>query len=85
VNKTNGSISCKQVKKIVGNCTDTIVPDEVMWEGSGPVLKGALSGPSIYRFDGSTTKWFPTHNSCKKGTKNHKKGVPDPYGQIFIK
>ena len=82
MNKTSGSISCKHVKKIVGNCTDTIGPDEVMWEGSGPVLKGSRS---IYRFDGSTSQWFPTHNSCKASTKNHKQGVPDPYGQIFIK
>ena len=80
--KMNGSISCQHVRNIVGNCAETIVPDKIMWEDSGPVLKGFRS---IYRFDGSRSKGFPTHNSCKASTRNHKQGVPDPYGQIFIK
>jgi hypothetical protein len=83
VGKKNGSISCQHVQKIVDNCTDNI-PDRIVWEDSGPVLI-AKDNLSIYRFDGSTSEGFPTHNSCKASTKNHKKGVPDPYGQIFIK
>ena len=83
VQKKSGSITCENLVDIGVACNDTIKPEKITWEGSGPVLKGAQR--AIYRFDGSTTASYPVHSSCKSSTKKHKRGVTNPYGQIFIK
>jgi hypothetical protein len=86
VNVKNGSIICENLTDIGVACKDAIKPDKILWEESGPVLlKEGTGRRSIYRFDGSTSASFPTHNSCKSSSKNHKEGVANPYGQIFIK
>ena len=88
-NKTDGSIKCLHIGENVGNCTNTKTdtPTKIVWEDTGPVLKGTAA---IYRFDGFTSKAVPVHNSCvynkdNNSTRNHKTGVENPYGQIFIK
>ena len=95
VNVKNGSIICENLTDIVVACKDAMIktikpdkikPNKILWEESGPVLlKEGTGRRSIYRFDGSTSASFPTHNSCKSSSKNHKRGVANPYGQIFIK
>lgn len=83
VRQKNGSIFCNHTKETT-NCGSTVIPEIVEWEKSGPVLRGS-GNIAVYRFDGSTSNWYPTHNSCKNGTKNHKRGVANPYGQIFVR
>ncbi|XP_028402406.1 uncharacterized protein LOC114525346 [Dendronephthya gigantea] len=80
--EVNGPISCKHVREIAGSCSSNAVPTYIYWENIGPMMRGSTT---VYRFDGSTSKGYPTHNSCTNGIKNEKRNVTNPYGQILIR
>ena len=44
----------------------------------------ALSG-IFYSFDGATDKGWPTHDPCDSSAANHKNGVSNPGGQIYLR
>ena len=82
VTKKTGSLSCQNVKNVATTCSG-VVPYKVIWQSRGPNLHASSF---YYDFDGSTTdsNW-PAHDPCGKDKKNHKKGVSNPGGQIYLR
>ena len=80
--KKSGSLSCQNVKNVATACSG-VVPRRIYWRSRGPSLY-ALS--HYYYFDGGTdTNNWPTHDPCGKNNQNHKKGVSNPGGQIYLR
>ena len=79
----DGSISCKNIKNVVTVCNGTTPANDIEWDSFGPLIKARNS---IYRFEGSTSSGFPTHDPCD-GTnrRNHKAGVQNPAGEIYLR
>jgi hypothetical protein len=82
VTKTQGSMSCQNIKNVATACSG-VVPNRIDWRSScGPYL--AASTSIYYLFDGNTGSCWPEHSPCSKGGTNHKKGVSNPGGQIYL-
>ena len=78
----DGSISCQNIKNVATACKD-VAPNELHWRKFGPSLD--ISGKCYYFFDGKTTGNFPVHDPCGRKEGNHKKGVRNPSGQIYLR
>ena len=82
VTTKSGSLSCQNVKNVATTCSG-VVPYRIYWKPRGPAL---LAYSYYYDFDGSTTDvHWPAHDPCGKDKKNHKKGVSNPGGQIYLR
>ena len=82
VTQNEGSISCQNIKNVATACSN-IVPNRIVWSIVGPSLRATYG---FYLFDGNTGGRYPTHDPC--GTNkpyNHKKGVKNPGGQIYLR
>ena len=79
----DGYIDCVNILSVAPDC-EGIAPDYMDWGMCGPRLK---SETSFYRFDGSISDCYPTHDPCNDGssTLHHKKGVADPGGAIYLR
>ena len=87
VAKKEGSIICENVKNVSAACSG-VVPHNVRWSSSGPVLEMSHYEYDIYyRFDGDgESAGVPTHDPCGTSSKgNHKQGVANPGGQIYLR
>ena len=87
VAKKEGSIICENIKNVATACSG-VVPHNVRWLSSGPVLEMSHYEYDIYyRFDGNgESAWVPIHDPCGTGSKaNHKQGVANPGGQIYLR
>ena len=82
VSKKDGSMSCQNTKNVATACSG-VAPSGVRWNAYGP----SLSASSLYYyFDGYTGSDWPTHDPCGKNNGiNHKKGVSNPGGQIYLR
>ena len=82
VKKKQGSISCQNIKNVATACSG-VVPNRMLW---WHLLGPRLYASSLhYYFDGETHGNWPTHDPCGKNTQNHKKGVSNPGGQIYLR
>ena len=81
VTKKEGSLSCQNVKNVATACSG-VAPNKIRWYFYGPHIHASLI---YYYFDGSTRGHWPTHDPCGKISPNHKKGVSNPGGQIYLR
>ena len=81
VAEKDGSISCQNVKNVAKACSD-VVPFKIKWKPRGAQL---LASGSYYKFEGDTRVYRPTHDPCGQGIANHKTGVENPGGQIYLR
>ncbi len=81
VTKTPGAMSCQNIKNVATTCSG-VVPYRVLWHAYGPYLSASSL---YYYFDGNTGGNWPTHDPCGKNRPNHKKGVSNPGGQIYLR
>jgi hypothetical protein len=82
VTKTYGSMRCQNIKNVATACNG-VAPNKIDWNSYGPYLSASYS--LYYYFDGNTNGNWPTHDPCGKGRTNHKKGVSNPGGQIYLR
>ena len=78
VTQKDGSISCKNIKNVAKACSGR-VPNGMKWHPRGPLLHA--SWHYYYFF---TWSW-PVHDPCGRGHSNHKKGVSNPGGHIYLR
>jgi hypothetical protein len=81
VTKTQGSMSCQNIRNVATACSG-VAPNRINWGSYGPSLHASSW---YYFFDGDTGGSFPTHDPCGKNRINHKKGVGNPGGQIYLR
>ena len=81
VTQKEGSLSCQNIKNVATACSD-VVPNIMYWYYRGPSLHASSK---YYYFDGDTRYYWPTHDPCGKNQQNHKKGVSNPGGQIYLR
>jgi hypothetical protein len=81
VTKTQGSMSCQNIKNVATACS-AVAPSRITWYSRGPSF---FASSLYYYFDGSTRVSWPTHDPCGKVGANHKKGVSNPGGQIYLR
>ena len=82
VTQNGGLVSCQNIKNVATSCSDA-APFKIIWSFGGPNLR--LSG-DLYYFEGGTKNNYPTHDPCGTGSAvNHKKGVENPGGQIYLR
>ena len=87
VTKKEGSIICENIKNVAEACSG-VVPRNVRWWNNGPVLEMSRDeNNKYYRFDGDgESAGVPTHDPCGTTSKgNHKQGVANPGGQIYLR
>ena len=81
VTKTQGSMSCQNIRNVATACTG-VAPYRIYWYPRGPTL---YASSFYYYFDGYTGSSWPVHDPCGKVQTNHKKGVSNPGGQIYLR
>ena len=81
VTQKRGSLSCQNIKNVATACSGR-VPKRMKWYSRGPYLSASWL---YYYFDGDTRSDWPTHDPCGGGQQNHKKGVSNPGGQIYLR
>ena len=81
VTKQRGSISCENIKNVATTCAG-LVPNKTVWKAPAPIL---FATGVYYSFDGATYNLWPRHDPCGEGEANHKKGVSNPGGQIYLR
>ena len=81
VKKTTGSMRCQNIKNVATACSG-VAPNRVNYGYNGPYLSASSL---YYYFDGYTGGYWPTHDPCGKYSGNHKKGVRNPGGQIYLR
>ena len=81
VTKKDGSLTCQNVKNVATACSG-VAPHRMYWFSRGPYLYASWL---YYYFGGNTRGSRPTHDPCGKGKLNHKKGVSNPGGQIYLR
>jgi hypothetical protein len=81
VTKTQGSMSCQNIRNVATACTG-VAPYRIYWYSRGPTL---YASSYYYYFDGDTGGNWPVHDPCGKVQTNHKKGVSNPGGQIYLR
>ena len=81
VSKKEGSLSCQNVKNVASACSG-VAPNKISWYSYGPHIDASSL---YYYFDGNPRSNWPTHDPCGKNSQNHKKGVSNPGGQIYLR
>ena len=76
-----GSIGCQNIKNVATACSG-VAPLTLTWGTRGPSL---LASSTYYRFIGARDTNWPGHDPCGKDQANHKKGVSNPGGQIYLR
>ena len=81
VTKQSGSISCENIKNVATTCVG-VEPYEIRWWQFGPLLHASSR---YYYFEGSNDYRWPRHDPCGEAKANHKKGVSNSGGQIYLR
>ena len=81
VTNKGGAISCQNIRNVATACSG-VAPNRIFWYPPGPSL---YASTVYYYFDGSTRHNYPTHDPCGTDQQNHKKGVSNPGGQIYLR
>ena len=82
VTEKDGSISCQNIKNVAAACSG-VVPNKMWWNSGG--LSLSASRRNYYFFNGRTDKFSPIHDPCGREKPNHKTGVSNPGGQIYLR
>ena len=77
-----GGISCENIKNVATACSGEAPFKMYWWALRGPYLSASWR---YYYFDGDTRDDWPNHDSCRNFQENHKKGVSNPGGQIYLR
>ena len=77
----SGSLSCQNVQNVTTACSG-VAPRRIHWWSRGPAI---YASSHYYFFDGYTRGPWPVHDPCGKSKPNHKKGVSNPGGQIYLR
>ena len=81
VEAKSGTVTCTLINDVVQNgCKE--VPNRYDMGPAGPDLNG---NSSMYYWDGITTINWPTHDPCALNQANHKPGVVNPGGQLYLR
>ena len=83
VTKKDGSLNCQNIKNVATACSG-VAPNRMSWSYVGPLLH-ASRDHYYYLFHGRTDWFWPFHDPCGRGEPNHKKGVSNPGGQIYLR
>ena len=85
VEEKSGSVSCQNIKNVMTVCSGA--PKVIYWWSGGPALRStwSFSYDYYYFFEGNTGKKWPSNDPCGKSDPNHKKGVRNPGGQIYLR
>ena len=81
VTKKEGPINCQNIKNVATACSG-VVPGKLKWCPRGLCLKHEKL---FYLFNAGTDRYWPVHDPCGKYSQNHKKGVSNPGGQIYLR
>ena len=81
ITKNRTSISCQNIKNVATACSG-VVPNDVVWYRAGLYL---VDVGEFYEFNGEKGYFWPFHDPCGRGEPNHKKGVSNPGGQIYLR
>ena len=81
VTKTQGSMSCQNIKNVATACSG-VAPNRVNYGYYGPYLSASSL---YYYFDGNTGNSWPTYDPCGKNSENHKTGISNSGGQIYLR
>ena len=81
VTRAHGAVSCQNTKNVATACNG-VVPNRIYWYSDSLSLLGSSY---YYVFIGYTTGYWPVHDPCGNGKENHKKGVSNPGGQIYLR
>ena len=84
VTKKVGPISCQNIKNVATACSG-VVPYKINWWVRGLNLHTSHNYQLYYFFNGATDYNWPVHDPCGTGRPNHKKGVSNPGGQIYLR
>ena len=84
VTEKGGPISCQNIKNVATACSG-VVPYKINWWVRGLNLPTSQHYQHYYFFNGGTDSNWPVHDPCGTGRKNHKKGVSNPGGQIYLR
>ena len=77
--KKQGSIICEHIKNVAPACSG-VVPDDLKWYGTGPILG------LYYRFEGTKDHLRSIHDPCGERNADHyKKELANPGGQIYLR
>ena len=78
-----GSINCTMVNLFVScpSGPSSVPITLLLYLNSGPHLQ---VNSFYYFFDCNTDTNWPTHNPCGEDDSNHKTGVTNPYGSIYL-
>ena len=82
VTKKKGPINCQNIKNVATACSG-VVPGILSYCPRGVCLKRAFG--HYYLFNAGTDRYWPVHDPCGKSSQNHKKGVSNPGGQIYLR
>ena len=81
VTKKAGSLNCQNMKNVATACNG-VVPYGVLWHPRGLSLHASSH---YYYFEVDTRGNWPTHDPCGKFQQNHRKGVSNAGGQIYLR
>ena len=84
VTKKSGSLNCQSTKNVATDCNG-VAPKRIFWWPRGPALSLSNTYSHYYFFNVGTDYSWPRHDPCGTGGKNHKKGVSNPGGQIYLR
>ena len=84
VTKKHGSLTCQNIKNVATACSG-VVPYGIFWFDPGPVLYVSFHYKFCYYFKGYVGFYWPVHDPCGEARPNHKKGVSNPGGQIYLR
>ena len=81
VAEKDGSISCDNIKDVATACSG-VAPDRLRWWPGGVTF---YASKTYYKLQGDTNIGWATHDPCGEAKPNHKKGVNNPGGQIYLR
>ena len=81
VGRRNGLIDCENIKNVAPKC-EGVAPTKIAWHKYGPFLSASSV---FYDFEHNTEHDWPAHDPCGKRKADHKKGVVNPGGAIFLR
>ena len=78
--KNRGSLICHNIKNVATACTRA--PKAIAWGSRGIAL---LATWNYYYLEAGTDRNWPVHDPCGIDRPNHKKGVSNPGGRIYLR
>ena len=84
VTKKHGSLACQNIKNVATACSG-VTPNGIYWWSRGPTLHASSRYEHYYWFIAATDHRWAVHDPCGTDGENHKKGVSNPGGQVYLR